>query len=395
MNARPSTKIARRVGRLALVGVWLGFLGFLALLAAELFLRMAPEPATNKPVYDRLAAAYAAFAVQHINPHYLFFFPIDDATREEINNETCSVGPEGFRGPGPESAGGRKLAFMIGGSAVFGHFASSNSTTITGYLNEIQDEYFFVNAGVPSWNTTQEMYRLVYQLLDYQPSLIVAYDAANDLSIALDYFDKGLSFPPGTPESFDVLESLIDDIRGVPRDASAGVPLYKRLLYRAFPNVAPRVRTWVLGPRDGAQAPRAPVPQELIRKTADKYVENIALMRDIAHARGARFVGVFQPVLWLHDNTGGELSGYEGADDAGHYRTFRRLILESRAELAPEYLDFSDVFDAHYDTISAFDRFGSSDVSEDAIFLDPVHLSDRGNEIVAREIRDYLAAETP
>ena len=61
----------------------------------------------SQPEFRRISKAYHPFAVQHINPYYLFFFPFDRDQRTSINNEVCSIGPEGFRGPGPEVTGER------------------------------------------------------------------------------------------------------------------------------------------------------------------------------------------------------------------------------------------------------------------------------------------------
>lgn len=105
---------------------------------------------------------YNAFTRQYIHPYYYFFFPRDPKVIHSINNSVVSIDKNGFRGGGPELASDKKrrLAFVLGGSVAFGHGCSSDQNTISGYLNKIQSKYHFVNAGVPSWNSTQEFYRL-------------------------------------------------------------------------------------------------------------------------------------------------------------------------------------------------------------------------------------------
>ena len=148
------------------------------------YIRAVRPIATPSPRRDALASAYAPFAVQHLHPQYLFFFPLDRQTRTTMGNPTASIDADGFREPGPSQANGRTLAVMVGGSAVFGDFATSNATTITSYLNNLQDQYFFVNAGVPSWNSTQELMRVALQIVDLRPGLVIAYDGANDGALA-------------------------------------------------------------------------------------------------------------------------------------------------------------------------------------------------------------------
>ena len=132
------------------------------------------------PRYRELEAAYQPFTIQHLHPSFLFWFPLDPAERSALNNKVSSLSSDGFRGPGPMDKGTRQLAFILGGSAAFGHFATGNETTITGYLNALQDQYLFVNAGVPSWISSQELVRLALELVAHKPALVIAYDGFND-----------------------------------------------------------------------------------------------------------------------------------------------------------------------------------------------------------------------
>ena len=150
----------------------------------------------------RLERGYKPFIVHHLHPLYLFFFPLEPADRLAIGNAVCRIDADGFREPGPRHAAGRKLAFLLGRSSAFGHFASSDATTITSYLNGMQEKYFFVNAGAPAWNSTQELFRLAYQILDYQPALVITYDGANDGAlVARETPPRGSTPPARRPAS--------------------------------------------------------------------------------------------------------------------------------------------------------------------------------------------------
>jgi hypothetical protein len=163
---------------------------------------------------------------------------LDPAERRALNNRVTTLSVEGFRGPSPAEKGPRKVAFILGGSAAFGHFATRDETTISGYLNALQDQYLFVNAGVPSWVSSQELERLALELVAYQPALVIAYDGFNDAATGADYAARGITMPPGAPESFDELSNLVDDIRGTRR--ATRVRLHRRL----FPHLMNQVDTW-------------------------------------------------------------------------------------------------------------------------------------------------------
>jgi hypothetical protein len=283
----------------------------------------------------------------------------------------------GFRGPGPEFAGDRELAFLIGGSTAFS-YSSSDSTTITGYLNRLQNRYFFVNAGVPSWNSTQELFRLAYQILSYDPDLIVAFDGANDMAILVQQNEEGLNYPPGTPESFHQLQELIGDIRaGSPKDDGDG------LVRRFFPRLTASIEA-----RLADEERSGPIPQQRIVQTAEKYIENSSLMEALTESRGGRFVSIFQPIIWLHDNGPEDEADfrYRGAYRKYHERVFADTTVRF------ERHDFSNMFDQYFEEIPYLDSEGDSDLTDTMVFVDPVHVFDRGSRMIAEQIIEQVLA---
>jgi lysophospholipase L1-like esterase len=377
-----------RLGRAAIGAVWLLVLGVAAAVAVEgvLAFRERARPAHTTPArprYDRLHEAYIPFAVQHLHPVYLFFFPFEPGARAALSNDVVHLDAEGFRGGGPARADGRALGFLVGGSTAFGHFASSDDATISGQLNRLQADAFVVNAGVPSWNSTQELVRLADQLLAHRPALIVSFDGANDVQIAIEHHALGLDLPPGIPESFHRLSEQVDDIRAEP------API--RLSERLFPRLAAALRERL---SDSPARRGPPIPEAKLGEAARRYVWNLGLMRDLAESRGARFVPIFQPVLWLHEHAREEDFGAGGAF-AGDYRRFHRRVLEEAARAGLGLVDFSRLFDAHFDPVPSFDRAGTRDLTDADIFLDAVHVSDAGNRIVAQAILEVLRADRP
>jgi hypothetical protein len=356
-----------------------------AIVAAELLLRtrsavlQAGRRASPDTALERRNRDYDPCTVQHPHPHYTFFFPLDPRERVALGNAVCSLDADGFRQPGPAHAGSRRLAFLLGGSAAFGDFASSNDQTISSHLNRLQDEYFFVNAGVPSWNSTQELLRVALDIVERRPALIVAYDGANDAVLAGQVRARtGSPYPPGTPEYFDRIESLLDDARQ---------PLSERLHPRALlPELTLRWDRW-LGDAPasaGADDNDDEVPDAEIAAAARRYRANHARMAELTAAAGATFVAVFQPVANLHARV--------DATEVEQRPLVEKFHREAMAAGTPyAFHDLSNVFDGAVDRIT----LAGPNLDADAMFVDLVHLTDRGNAYVAERLWKLISARQP
>jgi lysophospholipase L1-like esterase len=388
--------IGRRLGRILIAAVWAATLLLAGALMLEGYLKLksdrrrSHQAVAPTPVYTRLFDAYKPFAVQHINPFYLFFFPFDTGRRLAMNNDVCSVDADGFRGDGPSRANGRKLAFVLGGSAAFGHFSTSDTTTIPGQLNRLQDEYLFVNAGVPSWNSYQELGRLANQILDHSPDLVIVYDGGNDAALAYDYWQMGLDYPAGTPESFEKLYALVGDIRGA-RPRLPRKPLYERF----FPRLTTSVRFRVFGERPSPTpklASRATVtpPSNVIQASARRYLANLRHMQAMTQASGGRFIAVLQPFGNLHDSAPQHRKSHPITP---FLRGFRDQVFSTPTGLR-EHLDFSTLLNSLGVRAVWRGRPDHPDLDDDVIFIDGLHLSDRGNQYVAARIVEYLQQTT-
>ena len=301
----------------------------------------------------------------------MFFFPLQADARIAMGNDVVSIDANGFRGPGPDEVKGRKLAFFLGGSSAFGWYSSSDATTITGYLNALQAEYHFVNAGMPSWNSTQELFRTVHQILKFAPDLIMTYDGANDAAILNRYETLGLDYPPGTPETFETLHQMVDDLKGGGRG-------WFNLHERLFPTMMRGIRKM----RWKASAVRDRAGDEAIERGVEAYVHNLQVMHDVMSAREGRFVGFFQPIRSMHANIPAE---HVRKDRLPTFRKFHELAM-NRYRPKFEYHDFTSFFDAHFEEIPSIDAHSGADVTDSTIFVDEVHLHDEGNRLIAEGI---------
>jgi hypothetical protein len=392
----------------------LGTVGLLLLIVVsatglELFLRVRPfqlPPKAHRgssagltPRFDQLDRAYEPFLAQYLHPQYLFFFPLDPGARRALSNETATIDADGFRGPGPANAGGRRLAFLLGGSSAFGWYASSDATTITGYLNRLQDRYFFVNAAVPSWNSSQEMSRAAFQILDYHPALVITYDGFNDPVIAEDDYQRGFTYPAGTPAHFAALSAVVGRSSRVRFGAPGLVTVNhagptdtvrreegssaRRLLEYLFPELAGRVnaRLSALIPIRPEPARLPPLPDSAIEASANRYLSNLARIHDMTMARDARFIAVFQPVALLHRHV---LSPPPFEQFKVVERFHHAVVANGTRQF--EFHDLGNVFDQYDERVPV----RNPDITDDTVFVDDMHLADAGNERVARHLARLL-----
>ena len=117
-----------------------------------------------------------------------------EPTQENIpnqHNEYVNINSFGFRGAeiSKEKPENVYRIIMLGGSTLFGYGASSDETTIPGFLQkkfETTDSDFkveVINAGSSGAYSKTETLYVKHKLLDFDPDLIIVYDGWNDSRI--------------------------------------------------------------------------------------------------------------------------------------------------------------------------------------------------------------------
>jgi len=122
----------------------------------------------------------------------LDFYEIKTLNDEIIPNQitdSITINNLGFRGP--EFLTVKPLdthrIFMVGGSTMFGAGATSDETTIPGYLQQLLDkkdigfDIEVINAGIQGADSNSELKLIEQKLVSYSPDLIIIYDGWNDL----------------------------------------------------------------------------------------------------------------------------------------------------------------------------------------------------------------------
>ena len=104
-------------------------------------------------------------------------------------SQSITINSLGFRGGefSVEKPNSVYRIFLLGGSTMFGYGATSDETTIPGYVQEFfQNNYEgidlqVINAGIQGADSFAELNLIETKLLNYSPNMIIIYDGWNDL----------------------------------------------------------------------------------------------------------------------------------------------------------------------------------------------------------------------
>ena len=122
----------------------------------------------------------------------LDFYEIKTSNDEIIPNQSTdsiTINTLGFRGDefSDIKPSDTYRIFMVGGSTMFGAGATSDDTTIPGYLQQLLNEKDFgfdveiINSGIQGADSNTELKFIEQKLIAFSPDLIIIYDGWNDL----------------------------------------------------------------------------------------------------------------------------------------------------------------------------------------------------------------------
>lgn len=122
----------------------------------------------------------------------LDFYEIKTSNDEIIPNQSTdsiTINTLGFRGGefSEIKPSDTYRIFMVGGSTMFGAGATSDDTTISGYLQQLLNEKDFgfdveiINSGIQGADSNTELKFIEQKLIAFSPDLIIIYDGWNDL----------------------------------------------------------------------------------------------------------------------------------------------------------------------------------------------------------------------
>ena len=229
------------------------------------------------------------------------------------------------------------------------------------------------NFGVVSSVSGMEVSRLLFEVTDLQPDLVVFYGGGNDLLLPAVYDPR-----PGYPFNFVVYESNPLLRRDPSTFPSFALFAYGSQLLRT---VAPAyfekrfVDLAALRERVGYGS------EEWKASIAATYVKNLGRGHHLARAWDADFVAFFQPLVFYKPDPGPVETAILGQNAA-----LGPLVVDLRARVQKDLGPLRD-----REGVAVYDLSGIYDKVKTDIFVDVVHTAAQGKEIIARAMADQLA----
>lgn len=331
-----------------------------ALLLAEWFAR-AYLP-TRPPIESR----YPVEAIRQPRPYTMF----GGRRGSDGHNQL------GYRGeaPSPVKAEGEYRVFLLGGSTVY-----VGDPPIAELLEELcRDDgragVEVYNFGVVSSVSGMDLARVLFEIGDLSPDLILTYSGGNDFIAPAQYDPR-----PGYPFNFIVYEHnpLLDtDASSYP---TLAVALYGSHLLRYL---IPGYFVDAFVPLEAKRSEAGYGSRAWVERIATTYVGNLLKADRVAEAFGARFAAFFQPLVWFKTTPVGVERSYATPGARSLALQFRQLVRAeadvARREHALRFVDLSALYES----------------APRQVFSDSIHTLQEAKSSAARAIyRELVAAE--
>ena len=277
----------------------------------------------------------------------------------------------GYRGKQPRvpKPADEYRVFILGGSTVW-----SGNPPIAVWLEQTFKKNGYprvqvYNLGVESSVSGQELARVVFDVPELQPDLVILYNGGNDISAPLVYDPR-----PGYPFNFLVYERnplLESDVRFYP--ALTMLAYGSNILRCLMPSFFERQFVNLKQARKDAGY----LTKEWADAIVNQYVHNMLKAAVLAKAFKAETVVFFQPLVYFKQPVTSAESVFNPKGRQAYILEMHQQILGKMAPYAAsgfKFYDLSRIFNGHSETI----------------FRDDIHILDAAGEIVAQAIYERL-----
>jgi hypothetical protein len=386
------TSQPKALGITIILSIWIVSFLLLVVVFLEIYFQMADKKhelnALHKTSYYGKALdddPYSRFVVQHLHPYYLFSLPWKHLDKINANNPFVNIDKVGFRVNSYESLSN---VVLLGGSTAFGHFSSSDKTTIASTLSSAM-KVRVVNRNAPSWNSHQELIALAKYGDTYDYS--ISFSTANDISIFCgdELWNETFS---DRMENFGTLESYFNDITKTPSFLKS----LREYLSSRFPGTALtyfRLKQIFVG-----DSVISAVDSQYCggvgsaKKVASNILQNQKTMQLLTEARGGKHFLIIQPWYPMHLKADDETKNKYREEITFHNMVVSTILKDNFCRLS--CLNLSKIFDDYTPLVKTAPKsliyIGTNESSKTAVFIDSVHLSDTGVKVVTQKIVNFL-----
>ena len=340
---------------------------------------------------------YQKFDKKFLHPYLTFSMPVVESEIQKINNEFVSLNENGFRINPLNKHKSYNNGVLLGGSTAFGYYSSQDEKTIAALITQ-KTKYNIYNLNGPSWNSHQELVALLKFNKDYKMS--IALSANNDFSI---FCSKSID-TEYEKNYIDIVESYVDinkvfkslvDKRIYHMDYKTVI---KYFIVNNFPeslnvinyfkfNKKKNLPTQTNITRSKCLDEKNSIRYDKLDKSIDQFIKNHELMRVISKSRDAEHYLFLQPSYILQSPSEIKLSEESYLKSQIIEYSFNKIMNSNFCK--ENCFDFSKLFkDKNINTYSYMDNHSGSYKNE--VFIDNIHLSDIGNEIVTNEMLNKI-----
>jgi len=282
---------------------------------------------------------------------------------------TININSHGFRGPEIMQTKNDNIyrIFVIGGSTTFGTGSLSDQTTIPSILekklnsNDLPYSIEVINAGISAAFSATEHRLIKEQILEFEPDLLIIYDGINDVSKELKYYHEGSE--EEATLSIEKERTAIYELQQIVFRNSKTAQWY-------YSNIDD-IRTSISG-LDVHNSFEENTIQEKVEIWKNRWKE----ICELGHSNNFKVILTIQPILGSSDRT---LTEYE-------HKHYVWNDNEKKLQALQNYVDALSELDSYCKETS--DLRNSFDGINQPIFTDSAHMSDFGNEIIAKKLSE-------
>ena len=279
--------------------------------------------------------------VRHPQPYTMF-----GSVRNGKLNEDIVLNEYGYHGKPPliPKPPGEFRIFMLGGSTVFHGEPPISELVEQEFRKNGNENVKLYNYGVVSGVSGMELSRIVFEISDLEPDLIIMYNGGNDILTPYKYDPR-----PGYPFNFIVYENnplLESDVKSYP---SLSLLLYGSNLARSF---FPHYFERKFIPMKQERRKAGWKTDKWRNEIAQRYISNVVKADKISKTFGAGFIVFFQPLVYYKNPLSSEEKNYRPDPELEkHCIEVRERILEyiqqldKESESMPLFVELSDIYD--------------------------------------------------
>ena len=263
--------------------------------------------------------------------------------------------------------------FLVGGSTVVNGDPSISRILEELFHQEGLPAVKMYNFGVVSSVSGMELSKIVFELSELEPDMIVMYNGGNDLLHPYSWDPR-----PGYPFNFVAYENnplLRNDLESYPTFAlMAYGSHFMRYAFRSY-----FIRRFA--PLEQLRAESHYRSLEWEEKIAENYVNNLYKAETLSKAFGADFMAFFQPLVYFKRRLSKEEQGFVSQADTQCMQEIRTFVMKKITHLQnTSDVNIVDLSSIYQDEINW-------------IFTDAIHTKQEAKPLIAQAIYQYISRQ--